>query len=191
MSQEQVVDMIVQLKDLSEMMVDLAYSSLIYNNEEIADQVNDMEEIVDKLYTKLELTVLRSRETQPAEVLLSSIRLAVAAEQIADAAYKLATIVKRGAKSHPILKLAMEKADETIVATTISANSILANKNLGELGLEDDIGMKIIAVKRHETWTYNPKDSFTLAPNDLIIARGYSEGRERLLNAASPKLCDD
>ncbi|MEM3404333.1 MAG: PhoU domain-containing protein [Nitrososphaeria archaeon] len=187
MSQEQVVDMIVQLKDLSEMMVDLAHFALIYGNEEIADQVIDMEEIVDKLYTKLELAVLESRGTQPAAVLLSSIRLAVAAEQIADAAYKLASIVKRGAKAHHILKLAMEKADETIVATTISDNSVLVNKSLGELGLEDDIGMKIIAVKRHETWTYNPKDFFKLASNDLIIARGYSEGRERLLNAANPK----
>ena len=58
MSQERLVNMFVQLKDLSEMMVDLAYSALIYGSEEIADHVLEMEEMIDKLHIGFENAVL-------------------------------------------------------------------------------------------------------------------------------------
>ena len=41
--------------------------------------------------------------------------------------------------------------------------------------------MWIIAVKHKADWIYNPDDGFQLEPNDIIIARGYKEGRQLLL----------
>lgn len=186
MSQERLANMLAQLKDLSEMMIDLAYSALIYGREEIADHVLEMEEKIDKLHIEFELAVLELRETRPAKGLLGSIRLAMAAEQLADAASLIASIVKKGAPAHPVMQMAFEKAEETIVTTQITNASVLGGKSLGELGLEDDIGMRIIAVRRGENWMYNPQDSFVLTPRDLIIARGYAEGKEKLLNLANP-----
>ena len=186
MSQERLANMLAQLKDLSEMMIDLAYSALIYGREEIADHVLEMEEKIDKLHIEFELAVLELRETRPAKGLLGSIRLAMAAEQLADAACLIASIVKKGAQAHPVMQMAFEKAEETIVATQITNASVLGGKSLGELGFEDDIGMRIIAVRRGENWMYNPQDSFVLAPRDLIIARGYAEGKEKLLDLANP-----
>jgi uncharacterized protein with PhoU and TrkA domain len=186
MSQERLANMLAQLKDLSEMMIDLAYSALIYGREEIADHVLDMEEKIDKLHIEFELAVLELRETRPAKGLLGSIRLSMAAEQLADAACLIASIVKKGAQAHPVMQMALEKAEETIVTAQIAEASMLGGKSLGELGLEDDIGMRIIAVRRSENWIYNPQDSFVLAPRDLIIARGYAEGKDRLLNLANP-----
>ncbi len=191
MSQERLVNMFVQLKDLSEMMVDLAYSALIYGNEEIADHVLEMEEMIDKLHIGFEIAVLELKEPRPTKNLLGSIRLALSAEEIADAASVMASIVKKGARAHPVLKMAIARAEETILATTIAADSVLGGKSLGELGLEDDIGMRIIAVKKDGNWFYNPQDSFVLSPHDLIIARGYAEGREKLLNLANPVLTDE
>lgn len=186
MNQEHLATMLAKLKDVSEMMVDLGYSALIYGNEEIADHVLQMEETIDKLHIEFELAILELKETRPPKGLLGSIRLATAAEQLADAASLMAGIVKKGVRAHPIIRMAMEKAEETIVVTNIAETSIIAGKSLGELGLEDDIGMRIIAVKRAESWTYNPADSFILNPGDLIIARGYTEGREKLLTLANP-----
>ena len=39
--------MLLELKDTSELMIDLAYSSLLYNNREIAEEVFQMEEALD------------------------------------------------------------------------------------------------------------------------------------------------
>jgi uncharacterized protein with PhoU and TrkA domain len=186
MNQERLLDMVVQLKDLSEMMIDLAYSALIYGSEEIADHVLMMEETIDKLHIEFELEVLDHAKIQPTKKVLGSIRFAVAAEQLADAACLMANIVKKGVRAHPIFQMAMERAEETIIATEVSETSVLRQRNLGDLGLEDDIGMKVIAVKRAGKWTYNPKDSFVFIPGDLLIARGYAEGREKLLELANP-----
>ena len=186
MNQEHLAVKLAQMKDLSEMMVDLAYSSLLYGSEEIADHVLEMEEIMDKLHTEFELTVLELRETRPVKGLLGLIRLALASEKLADAAAMMAHIVKRGVRAHPVMRRAMEQADETIVATEIVQDSVLCGKSLGEIGFEDDIGMRIIAIRRGGDWTYNPSDSFVINLGDLIIARGYIEGREKLLTLANP-----
>jgi len=186
MSEEKLVNMLAQLKDISELMVDLAYSAFLYGSSEIADYVLEMEKIVDKLHTEFELAVLNLRNTWPTQGLLGLIRLALAAEELADASKIMADIVKKGVRAHPVVQMAIEKAEETIVMTEISQNSELCNKSLGELGLEDDIGMRVIAVRRGENWNYNPQDDFILYAGDLIIARGFAEGRERILALANP-----
>jgi uncharacterized protein with PhoU and TrkA domain len=186
MSDERLVVMLTKIKDLSEMMVDLAYSSFICECEEVADHVLEMGGMMEVLHLEFELAVLGLREKRPAKGLLGMIRLSIAAENLADAATTMASIVKKGVRAHPVMRMAMEKAEETIVVTNITEDSALGDRRLGELGLEDDIGMRIIAVKRGENWTYNPSDSFVLNPGDLIIARGYAEGRQKLLTLADP-----
>jgi uncharacterized protein with PhoU and TrkA domain len=186
MNGEHLAAMLAGLKDTSEIMVDLAYSALIYGREEIADYVLTLEEEMDRRHTEFELAVLELREKRPARGLLGLIRLALAAEELADAAALIADIVKRGVRAHPIARIALEKAEETIVFTEVAGDSVMAGKSLGELRLEDEIGMRIIAVRRGESWTYNPPESFVISRGDLIIARGYSEGREKLLSLANP-----
>ena len=178
--------MLARLKDFSEMMIDLAYSSLLCGSEEIATHVLEMEENMDMLHTEFDLAVLELKGKRDAKCLLGLIRLAAASEMFGDAAKMMADIVKKGVRAHPVVLMAMEQAEETIISAEIAASSDLCGKRLGELGLEDDIGMRIIAVKRSEHWSYNPQDSFSLQSGDLIIVRGYSEGREKLLTLANP-----
>jgi len=188
LSEERLATMLAQLKDISEIMVDLAYSAFLYGSGEIADHVLSMEKTIDKLHTEFELEVLNARGAWPTQGLLGLIRLALAAEELSDASKIMADIVKRGVRAHPVVQMAMEEAEETIVMAKIAQASELGNKALGELGLEDDIGMRVIAVRRGKSWTYSPEDDFVLNPGDLIIARGYAEGREKLLalsNSAS------
>lgn len=187
MSQERLVVMLAQLKDMSEMMIDLAYSALLCESEEIADYVLEMEEKMDKLHMEFELAVLELRETRPTKGLLGLIRLALSAEELADAAGITASIVKKGLRAHPVVRMAMERAEETIVATEVDEDAVLDGMSLGEAGLEDDIGMRVIAVRRGDDWVYNPLDSFVLVQGDLVIARGFSEGRERFLTLANPE----
>jgi len=191
MSEENLAEILAELKDMSETMVDLAYSALLFGSEEIADHVIEMEEIMDKLHTDFELAVLKLKETRPARGLLGLIRLSIAAENIADAATMMTHIVKGGVRAHPVVWMAFERAEETIVTTEVAENSPLADKSLGELGLEDDIGMRVIAVRRAGRWTYNPQDPFVIERGDILIARGYVEGRERLLDLANPAREED
>lgn len=187
MNTQQIATMLAQLKDLSEMMVELSYSSLLYGSEDVAEFVLEMSSSMEILHTDFEMAVLELGDRHPVKGLLGLIRLGEAAMGFAEAATMMANIVKKGVRAHPIVQVALERAEETILSSTITKDSAISGKMLSEIGLEDDIGMRIIAVKRNNDWTFNPSDSFTLHPKDLIIARGYAEGKERLLTLANPR----
>ncbi|MGB9623167.1 MAG: potassium channel family protein [Candidatus Bathyarchaeia archaeon] len=186
MSKETIASMLAQLKDLSEMMVDLAYSALLFGSEEVADHVIDMEKTMEILHTEFEFAILGLREERPINGLLGILRIGGAAKSLASAATTIADIVKRGVRAHPVIQLALERSDETIIVATVAPNSNVVGKAIKELGLEDDIGMHIVAVKSGDYWTYNPASSFKLNIGDLVIAHGYAEGREKFLNLIDP-----
>lgn len=178
--------MLIEMKNKSEMMVDLAYTALIYGNNDVAQHVLELEAEMDYLHTRFELAVLQLRKSHPLKSVLGLIRLGLATENIADAAAMIADVAYRGVEPHPVLRMALEAAEETILATKLSQHSRLVGHSLGELGLDDDLGMRVIAVRRRGKWTYKPPDQIILRGGDTIIARGYAEGREKLLQLANP-----
>ena len=180
-------DMIRQLKNTCEFMIDLAYSALIFDDKDLAERVIDLEEYVDKLHTRFELEVLKIgiQRKEDEKNLLGLLRLGVATENLADAAAEIADIVLRGVEPHPILKMVMEEAEEMVMQATISENSTLNDKMIGEAKLEEKIGVKIIALKRQDKWFYNPPNDFVLKAGDIIIARGFIEGKNALKKLAA------
>lgn len=183
---EEIVDRFVELKDTSELMVDLAYSSLLLNSKELAEDVQRLEEHVDKLHTDFELLVLSSGfKPEEARGFLGLIRLGVVTEKIADAAAEIAEVVLRGIEPHPVLKLAIEEAEETVTYVRVAENSPLANKTLREAQIPEETGMWVLAIKRKEKFV-RPKPNTKIEADDVLIASGYAEGEEDLKKLASP-----
>ncbi len=183
--------MLVEMKNTSELMVDLAYSAFIFNNKEIAEEVMELEELFDAFHVNFELKVIDAEdEVIGPEAKLALIRIGIAAENIADAAAEVADAVLRGVEPHPILKMVIDEADETIVRTCIGANSELEGRTIGEIAIDDRLGMRIIAVRRKGKWVYSPSDAFTLKRGDVIIARGYTQGKDLLLKMAKGEKCE-
>ncbi len=178
--EERVLAMLIQMKDTSELLINLAYTSLLTNNKEIAEDIFELEEKFDQFHTDFELKVLGLDLPEGEERRrLGLIRLGVASENLADAAAQMAEIVLRGVDVHPLMKLALQDADERVSRQTVEPNSILANRTLGQLRLEDH-GTRIFAVKRNGHWTYDPRGRFKLLPGDIIYAGGYKEAVEKL-----------
>lgn len=182
---EEIVERLVELKDTSELMIDLAYSSLLLNNTELAEEVQRLEEHVDKLHTEFELLVLQSEFTKDqARGFLGLIRLGVAAEKIADAAAQIATVVLRGIEPHPVLQLSIRKAEETVVYMPVTADSKLVNKTLVEARIPEETGMWILAIRRGGK-SIRPKLDSKIMAGDILIASGYAEGQESLRRLAT------
>lgn len=182
-----IVDKLVDLKNTSELMVDLAYSSLLLNNRHIAEEVQALEEHMDKLHTEFEQLVLSSGfKPKESRDFLGLIRLGVTTEQIADAGAEIAEVVLRGLEPHPILKLAIEEAEETVVRVRVSLNSTLVGKTLREAQIHEETGMWILSIRRNNKWIL-PKPDTVIEEDDVLIASGYAEGEEDLENIASPK----
>ena len=182
---KKIVDMLVELKNTSELMMDLSYSSILLNSKELAQEVSRLEERMDDLHSEFELFVL-SRCIQPEESkrFLGLIRLGVVTENIADAAAQIANVVLRGLTPHPVLKLVIEEAEETVAHVHVSRNSSLVGKSLKKAQIHEETGMWVLAVRRDDKWI-RPKSDTIIEAGDLLIASGYTEGEEDLKKLAS------
>lgn len=183
---EELVSRFVELKNTSELMIELAYSSLMLNSKDLADEVERLEEYVDKMHTDFELLALTSGfKKEEASGFLGLIRLGVATERIADAASEMAEVVLRDIEPHPVLKLAIREAEETVTQACVTEGSTLINKTLKEARVPEETGMWILAIKRGEK-SLRPKPGATIQLGDVLIASGYAEGVEDLKKLASP-----
>jgi len=182
----EIEEVLKEVKESSELMIDLAYTALLLNNREIAEDVLELEERMDELHLNLEKMALKACSVaRDPTSLLSVLRISSAAEELADAASRMAEVVLRGIETRSILSFVVEEAEETVVRARVSEGSAMVGRSLRDLDLEDRIGMRIIAVRRGGRWIYDPPDSLKLMPDDILIARGYSEGREMFLKLAS------
>jgi uncharacterized protein with PhoU and TrkA domain len=183
---EEIVARFVELKNTSELMIDLAYSSLMLNSKNLAEEVERLEEYVDQLHTDFELLALTSDfKKEEASGFLGLIRLGVATEKIADAAAEMAEVVLRGIEPHPVLKLAIREAEETVTQACVTKGSPLINKTLKEARVHEEAGMWVLAIKRGGK-SLRPKPETTIQLGDILIASGYAEGVDDLKKLASP-----
>jgi uncharacterized protein with PhoU and TrkA domain len=188
---EEIVSRFVELKNTSELMIDLAYSSLMLNSKELAEEVQRLEDYMDKLHTDFELLALTSDfEKEEASGFLGIIRLGVAIEKIADAASEMAEVVLRDIEPHPVLKLAIKEAEETVIQACVTEGSPLIDKTLKEVRVPEETGMWILAIKRGDK-SLRPKTDIKIQIGDILIASGYAEGVKDLQRLASPaKQCN-
>ena len=177
---EEIVEKLVELKNTSELMIDLAYSSLLMNSRELAEEVARLEEHVDKLHTDFELLVLqREIRKEEAKGFLGLIRLGVATEKIADAANQISEVVLRGIQPHPVLQMSIRQAEETVVFVPVTTESPLVNKTLIEARIPEQTGMWILSIRRGNK-SIRPKPDTKIEADDILIASGYADGVEDL-----------
>jgi len=173
---KKIVDRLVSLKDTSELMIDLAYSSLLLNSRSLAEEVEALENHMDDLHTDFELLVLSSGfEPEESKDFLGLIRLGVVTEEIADAAMEIADVVLRGLDPHPILKLVIEEAEETVTRVTVSKTSTLVGKKIREAQIQEETGMWMLVIRRGNWWL-RPRPDTVIKTGDILIASGYAEG---------------
>ena len=175
---EKITNQLVELKNTSELSIDLAYSALLLNNTYLAEEVQLLHQRIENLNIDFEQLLLSCQLSgDDAHGLISLLRMGIAAERISLAASKIAQIVLRGIEPHPVLKMMIQAADETVDRFTVPEGSRLIGKNLKEAQLPEETGWWILVIKRGDKWV-RPKASTIVEIGDLLIASGYSDGEE-------------
>jgi uncharacterized protein with PhoU and TrkA domain len=182
---EKIATLLANLKDTSELMIDLAYSSLLFNSQELAEEVQMLEDRVDVMHTEFERRVLFScSKHDNAEDYLGLIRIGITTERIADAARRIADVVLRGLKPHPVMRLVIEEAEETVTRLQVSSQSRLVGRTLQETKIPVETGMWVLVIRRENEWI-RPHKNTIIEAGDIIIASGYAEGEKDLVNLVS------
>jgi uncharacterized protein with PhoU and TrkA domain len=186
---DRAVDLLVEMKDLAEAAVGLAYSSILFNDRALAAEVGALEARSDHLHDQLESWVLRAApEARRPDELRGLLRLGAASEYVCDAARDMTWYVERGEPLHPVVQMALEETEETSVETIVQPGSPADGRSLQELKLETETGMFVLAVQRGSRWSYRPRESFVLHADDRLISIGPEEGEAELwaLTGAPP-----
>lgn len=178
---DRAVDILVEMKDLAEAAVGIAYSSLLFNNRALAAEVGALEARSDTLHDELESWVLRAApEARNPDDLRGLLRLASASERVCDAARDMTWYVEHGEALHPVVQMALEETEETSAETVVQPGSPAEGRSLRELKLESETGMFVLAVQRGARWIYRPRSAFGLEAGDRLISVGPEEGEEEL-----------
>ena len=186
---ERAVDILIEMKNLSEVAVGLAYSALLYYDAGLAREVVAIENEMDEMRYRLERWVLlAARHIEDSSRLRGVLHLATASETIADCAMEMVWIVEKGEEVHPVLSAALGESDEIVLKLTVSPGAPADGKTLQALQLETETGMFALAVNRAGRWTYRPRDTYVLRGDDSLLVTGAPEGLEPLSDLFGQRL---
>lgn len=189
---DRAVDVLVEMKNMSEVCVGLAYSALLFRDQGLAAEVVHLEDRLDEMRERLELWVLRaSADTVDPGRLRGLLHLGAASEAIGDAAQQMVWLVEHGEDLHPVLTAALGESDEVIVRMPIADTAPLAGRLLQDARLEMETGFYLLAIRRGGRYIYRPRPSVVLQAGDDLIASGPDEGRDRLGELCGYRVHDD
>jgi uncharacterized protein with PhoU and TrkA domain len=175
---------LIQMKDISELMIDLAYSAALFHNKELANEVMELEVKIDDLVYLLNMNLmLAARDKNDAEKLSGVAKVGSLTNAISDAAADIASLVLHDIEVHPSVREVFQRAEEHLARVKIDENSFLAGKTIDDLDLAAEVGVDVIAIRRGVIWHINP-DKEILIPEDVLVARGTADGLTSLTKAA-------
>ncbi|MEM2910899.1 MAG: TrkA C-terminal domain-containing protein [Candidatus Bathyarchaeia archaeon] len=170
-------ELLLEMKNLSELMIDLAYSAALFNDKELAEDVLELEKRVDTLAYHLDMvTMVAARDAEDAEALVGVSTVASATDKISDAAADIAAIVTQNIGVHPIVSEIFERLSKRLIKVKVDGTSVLVGKRISELELAPRMGIDIIAIFRNKEWIINPKEGEQIGADDVLIARGTPSG---------------
>lgn len=194
---DRAVDVLVEMKNISETAVGLAYSALVLRDQGLAAEVRHLEDRLDEMKDRLELWVLRAAgslvgtgEGDPAP-LRGLLHLSQAAEDLGDQAQHMVWLVEQKEELHPILAVALGESDDVVVQVPVAAGSRADGVTLGELRLDIEPGFHVLAVRRGGRYVYRPGGDVHLLAGDELIASGPDEGHPMLTELLGWRLDED
>jgi uncharacterized protein with PhoU and TrkA domain len=172
-----VKDLLAEAKDTSEIMVDLAYAALYFNDEDLADEVDRLEQVMDGYLRDLRwISMLAARSPEDAEAMAGVLHIAGAIEQIGDAAADIARVVASSLGIPEAIRPDLRHADEIVGRVKVREGAEVVGRSLRELMLPTETGMWLIAVRRGDEWEYDPGPDSVLSEDDVLLYQGPEEG---------------
>lgn len=176
---DRAVDILVELKNVAEVAVGLAYSAILFRDRGLAREVSGLEDLCDDLFHRLQGWVLRAASDltdDEIDELRGLLEIASSSERITDAAQEMTRIVETEDEPHPVVSVALRETDEVVADAIVAPSSPAEHRSLADLSLETETGMYVLAIQREGRWVYRPRGTRTLAAHDRLLVTGPSEG---------------
>src|SRR5438128_6687191 len=172
-----VKQLLVELKDASELMVDLSYAAVFFNEENLAEEVEVLEAGMDEHLRRLrEVAMLAARSPEDAEAMAGVLHIAAAIEKIGDAASDTARVIQAKLGIPDALRPDLRHADEIVGRVKVREGSAAVGRSLRELTLPTETGMWLMAIRRGAEWEFDPGPDSVVTEGDVLLFQGPEEG---------------
>ena len=172
-----VKDLLAEAKDTSELMVDLAYAALYFNDEDLAEEVGRLEDVMNGFLRDLRrISMLAARSPEDAEAMSGVLHIAGSIEQIGDAAADIARIVTAELGIPHALRPDLRHADEIVGWVRVAQGAECVGRSLRDLSLPTETGMWLLAIRRGDEWEFDPGPDTVIAEDDVLVFQGPEEG---------------
>src|SRR5438552_16378985 len=171
-----VKELLVELKDASELMVDLAYAAVFFNEEKVASEVGRLEERMNDQVRRLRImAMLAARGPEDAEAMAGVLWIADAIENIGDAASDIARVVSASLGIPDVLRPDLRHADEMTARAKVREQAPAGGRTLRELSLPTETGMWVMAIRSGIDWEFDPGPDDVVSSGDVLLVRGPEE----------------
>jgi uncharacterized protein with PhoU and TrkA domain len=165
-----VIDLIVEMKNLAGLAVDLSFSALLLQDKKLAEKVKELKEEMEIKQYEIEIEcMLAASNSEQALGLTSVMRVASAVADICDAVSDISDSILRGIPPHPTIKEALEAAAKTIDHVKVRKDAKSVGKTIEEITKGN---VDIIGLNREEVWSYQPNRDERIKPGDFLIISG-------------------
>src|SRR5438876_460383 len=172
-----VKDLLVELKDASELMVDLAYAAVFFNEEKLAEEVGRLEERSTLYLRRLRtIAMLAARSPEDAEGMAGVLWIADAIQKVGDAASDIARVIAARLGIPDALRPDLRHADEMTARIRVRDGSNAAGHTLRELSLPTETGMWVMAIRSDMRWEFDPGPDDMVVAGDVLLVSGPEEG---------------
>jgi uncharacterized protein with PhoU and TrkA domain len=172
-----VKELLAEAKDVSELMVDLAYAAVFFNDEHLAEEVEVLEQRMDGYLRRLqEVAMLAARSPEDAEGMAGVLHVAAAMEKIGDAASDIARVIQARLGIPAVLRADLRHADEIVGRVRVRERAPSVGRSLKDLLLPSETGMWLLAVRRGSDWEFDPQAETVLNEGDVLLFQGPEEG---------------
>lgn len=170
---------LAEIKDSSELMVDLAYAAIFFSDRDLAKEVRRLEDrMVDHLRGLRRLAILAARSPEDAEHMAAVLEIAAAIEKIADAAEDIAHVVAEGWGVLEDLKHDLRHADEVVARVKVREGAPAVGQTLRDLAMPVEIGMWVIGARRGGQWDFDPGPNYVVAADDALLVQGPEDSAD-------------
>ena len=172
-----VKELLSEAKDVSELMVDLAYAAVFFNDEDLAEEVEVLEQRMDGYLRRLrEVAMLAARSPQDAEAMAGVLHIAGAMEKIGQAASDIARVIQAKLGIPAALRPDLRHADEIVGRVRVREDASCVGRSLKDLLLPIETGMWLLAIRRGTEWEFDPQADSVLNEGDVLLFQGPEEG---------------
>ena len=185
-------EILIQLRDFSQLMVQLGYAAIMEDSIELAKETLRVKAYIRDLDFELRkeaLMVARLSKYSKGDIpqIANILQIGVAIKEMSDGVDDLIDIAIRDIGVHPIIQMAFSRKEMRTMRYEVEPGSKLDGKKLEALDIDPKSECRTIAVRRKSEWFLDPRPTMKIIEGDVLIVEGRNETMNKVRDCAKGK----